>query len=140
MKSAAVLVSALLAGAAPASAQNSIGDAVLALWSGAGDAAVQTVNGQIYGGTIEATVLNIVSNGASLGAADQVAAFRISRSGTALVFPSGLDPSRAAFNQWVDDNAGSILDLVAFQNGFFWRAFFADRGTYAPASSTLPSA
>ena len=87
MKSAVVLVAALLAGTAPAFAQNSVGDAVLALWSGAGDAAVQTVNGQIYGGTIEATVLNIDGNGTTLGANDLVPAFRISRNGTALVFP-----------------------------------------------------
>jgi len=112
MKSAVVFVAAFFAGAAPALAQNSIGDAVLALWSGAGDAPVQTVNGQIYGGTIEATVLNIDGNGVSLGDADQVSSFRISRNGTALVFPAGLDPSRAAFNRWVDDNAGAILALL----------------------------
>jgi hypothetical protein len=111
MKSAVVLVAALLAGAAPAFAQNSIGDAVLALWSGAGDAPVQAVNGQIYGGTIEATVVNVDGDGTTLGATDLVPAFRISRNGTALVFP-GTDASRAAFNQWVDDNAGAILALL----------------------------
>ena len=112
MKSAAVFVAALLASAAPAFAQNSIGDAVLALWSGAGDAAVQTVSGRIYGGTVEATVLNIDGNGNSLGAADLVPAFRISRDGTALVFPADRDASRAAFNQWVDANAAAILSLL----------------------------
>ena len=112
MKSAAVFVAALLASAAPAFAQNSIGDAVLALWSGAGDAAVQTVNGQIYGGTVAATVLNIDGNGNSLGASDLVSAFRLSRNGTALVFPAERDASRAAFNQWVDANAAAILALL----------------------------
>jgi hypothetical protein len=112
MKSAAVFVAALLASAVPALAQNSIGDAVLALWGGAGDAAVQTVSGRLYGGTIEATVLNIDGNGDSLGATDLVPAFRISRGGTALVFPAGRDASRAAFNQWVDANAAAILALL----------------------------
>jgi hypothetical protein len=112
MKSALVLVAALLAGAAPALAQNSIGDAVLALWGGAGDASVQTVSGRIYGGTVEATVFNVDGDGTTLGSTDQVPAFRISRNGTALVFPAGLDPSRAAFNQWVDDNASAILALL----------------------------
>ena len=112
MKSAVVLVAAFLAGTAPAFAQNSIGDAVLALWSGAGDASVQTVNGRIYGGTIEATVLNVDGDGTTLGATDLVPAFRISRNGTALVFPAGLDASRAAFNRWVDDNASAILALL----------------------------
>jgi hypothetical protein len=113
MKSTAVLVAVLLGGAAPAFAQNSIGDAVLALWSGAGDAPVQSVNGRIYGGTVEATVLNIDGNGAGLGALDQVSAFRISRNGAApLVFPAELDPSRAAFHRWVDDNASAILALL----------------------------
>ena len=112
MKSAAVFVAALLASAAPAFAQNSIGDAVLALWSGAGDASVQTVNGQIYGGTVAATVLNIDGNSNSLGASDLVSAFRLSRNGTALVFPAERDASRAAFNQWVDANAAAILRLL----------------------------
>src|SRR5687767_15895161 len=112
MKFAVVLVAALLAGTAPAFAQNSIGDAVLALWSGAGDAPVQSVNGQIYGGTIEATVLNVDGDGTTLGASDLVPAFRISRNGTALVFPADTDASRAAFNAWVDDNASAILALL----------------------------
>jgi hypothetical protein len=112
MKSAAAFVAALLASAAPAFAQNSIGDAVLALWSGAGDASVQTVNGQIYGGTVAATVLNIDGNGNSLGASDLVSAFRLSRNDTALVFPAERDASRAAFNQWVDANAAAILRLL----------------------------
>jgi hypothetical protein len=112
MKSALILVAALLAGALPAFAQNSIGDAVLGLWSGAGDAPVQTVSGQIYGGTIDATVLNVDGDGATLGAIDQVPAFRISRGATALVFPAELDASRAAFNRWVDANAGAILAVL----------------------------
>jgi len=34
-----------------------------------------------------------------------------------------------------------MVYLIAFQNGFFWRSFFADAaGRHAPASSTLPSA
>src|SRR5690242_20424645 len=105
MKPALVLVAAILAGTTPAFAQNSIGDAVLALWSGAGDASVQAVNGRLYGGTIEATVLNVDGDGASLGSSDLIPAFRISRNGSSLVFPAGLDPSRAAFNRWVDENA-----------------------------------
>lgn len=112
MKSALVLVAAILAGATPAFAQNSIGDAVLALWSGAGDASVQTVNGRLYGGTIEATVLNVDGDGASLGSGDLVPAFRVSRNGRSLVFPGAIDPSRAAFNRWVDDNAEAILALL----------------------------
>jgi hypothetical protein len=112
MKSALILVAALLAGTLPAFAQNSVGDAVLGLWRGAGDAPVQSVRGQIYGGTIDATVLNVDGDGATLGAIDQVPAFRISRGATALVFPAELDPSRAAFNRWVDDNAGAILALL----------------------------
>jgi len=112
MKFAAAVVGALLIGAAPASAQNSIGDAVLGLWNGVADAPVQIVNGRIYGGTIEATVLNLDGVGASLGAGDQISAFRISRNGQFLEFPADLDPSRAAFNRWVNDNAGAILALL----------------------------
>jgi hypothetical protein len=112
MKFAAALVGALLIGAAPAAAQNSIGDAVLALWDGAGDAAVQTVNGRLYGGTIQATVVNVDGVGPSLGTTDLIPAFRISRNGQMLEFPGGLDPSRAAFNRWVDDNAAAILALL----------------------------
>jgi hypothetical protein len=111
MKRRLVLVAAILAGATPAFAQNSIGDAVLALWSGAGDASIQIVNGRLYGGTIEATVLNVDGNGASLGASDLIPAFRISRNGNSLAFPA-TDPSRAAFNEWVDANAGAILALL----------------------------
>jgi hypothetical protein len=34
-----------------------------------------------------------------------------------------------------------MVYLIAFQNGFFWRSFFADAAAHhAPASSTLPSA
>ena len=112
MKFAAAVVGALLIGAAPASAQNSIGDAVLGLWNGVADAPVQIVNGRIYGGTIEATVRNLDGVGASLGAGDQISAFRISRNGQFLEFPADLDPSRAAFNRWVNDNAGAILALL----------------------------
>ncbi len=111
MKFAVVVVGALLIGAAPASAQNSIGDAVLALWNGVADAPVQTVNGRIYGGTIEATVVNVDGVGASLGANDLIPAFRISRNGRFLEFPAD-NPSRAAFNDWVNDNAGAILALL----------------------------
>jgi hypothetical protein len=112
MRVALVLVSALLISAAPAFAQNSIGDAVLALWSGAGDAAVQTVDGRLFGGSIQATVRNLDGRADRLGAADEVPEFRISRGTTALVFPGALDPSRDAFNRWVDANASGILALL----------------------------
>ena len=111
MKFAVAAVGALLIGAAPAAAQNSVGDAVLALWNGVADAPVQIVNGQIYGGTIQATVLNVDGVGASLGADDLIPAFRISRNDRFLEFPAD-DPSRAAFNRWVNDNAGAILALL----------------------------
>src|SRR5262245_12488686 len=111
MKLAAAVVGALLVGAIPASAQNSVGDAVLALWQGVADAPVQNVNGRIYGATIEATVVNVDGVGATFGADDLIPAFRISRNGRGLVFPAD-DPSRAGFNRWVNDNAGAILALL----------------------------
>jgi hypothetical protein len=112
MKVAAALVAALLAGTAPAFAQNSIGDAVLALWNGADDAPTQTLGGQVYGGTIAATVINVDGRGSRLGATDLIPAFRISRGPAALVFPGELDASRDAFNAWVNLNAAAIMAIL----------------------------
>jgi hypothetical protein len=112
MKVATTLVPVLLLSAAPALAQNSIGDAVLALWSGAGDAAVQTVDGRLFGASIQAVVRNNDGRGDRLGASDEVPAFRIARGSRELVFPGGADPSRDTFNRWVNDNAARILELV----------------------------
>ncbi len=112
MKVAAALVTALLAGTAPAFAQNSVGDAVLALWNGAEDAPLQTLDGQVYGGTIAATVVNVDGRGSRLGADDLIPAFRISRGATALVFPGELDASRGAFNTWVNQNASAIMAIL----------------------------
>jgi hypothetical protein len=112
MRSTALGVAALLACSAPAFAQNSIGDAVLALWGGAGDAPIQSVNGQIYGSAVSATVVNADGVGSRLGSDDLVSAFQLSRNGITLAFPAHLDSSRTAFNRWVDENAGGILALL----------------------------
>ena len=112
MKVAVALVTALLAGTAPALAQNSIGDAVLALWNGAEDAPLQTLDGQVYGGTIAATVVNVDGRGSRLGADDLIPAFRISRGANALVFPGEVNASRGAFNDWVNQNASAIMAIL----------------------------
>jgi len=112
LRRALILVAVILAAAAPARAQDSLGDAILALWNSVPDGKNRVVDAALFG----AKVHIIVDGGdraldkKSLRDTDYVSDFSIQRNGQTLTFAgTGKD-----FKQFVHDKAQQLVSQYLF--------------------------
>jgi hypothetical protein len=110
-----VALAVTIATAAPATAQtpaslNGLGDVILQLARSTPTPNQQRILDQLFSGRIDATIVDADGNNANFDGTDLVlfALSPISRSGVPVTFTG----TRAQFNQYVEDNANSILAIL----------------------------
>jgi hypothetical protein len=115
LRRALILVAVILAAAAPARAQDSLGDAILALWNSVPDGTNRVVNAALFG----AKVHIIVDGGGrmldpkKLDDNDTVTEFSITRGGQLLSFDEH-DRSGKNFKRWVKNHADALVHAYLF--------------------------